>query len=254
MYTVRGYSHPDLAPQVAKSTTDSCSNDNDQHYYPPTPPSSTSPKLNTTTKLPPPPPPPVVAPSQGLSSLVPFKSPMTKSKTHSKLEWHPLPKFAGIDHSEQRINISKYKTWIKDIMMWKQPLHSWLIMAGCMTLAATLSSGEHALIMYHWMRMTGLTVWTLAICQNITRQKDNNAPCLLDALGANDDTLRMNNQVRAQVKATALAHDPGHEMIMAGILHYVSIESFWVMAILFCFITTKIISAKCDKKDDGHGT
>ena len=31
--------------------------------------------------------------------------------------------------------------------------------------------------------MTGLTVWALAICQNITRQEDNNAPCLLDALG-----------------------------------------------------------------------
>lgn len=62
--------------------------------------------------------------------------------------------------------------------MWKQPLHSWLIMAGCMTLAATLSSGEHELIMYHWMRMTGLAVWTLAICQYIT----SNTPHLLDAL------------------------------------------------------------------------
>lgn len=111
MYTVRGYSHPDLAPQVVKSTNTNPSRDDDEdpHYYPPTPPSSTSPKLTTTTtKQLPPTPPPVVAPSQGLSSL--FKTPTTK--THAKLEWHPLPKFAGIDHSEPRINVSRKSTII----------------------------------------------------------------------------------------------------------------------------------------------
>ncbi|KAJ8658970.1 hypothetical protein O0I10_005352 [Lichtheimia ornata] len=241
MYTVRGYSHPDLAPQVVKSTdTTNPSRDNDEpHYYPPTPPSSTSPKLTTTKQLPPTPP-PVVAPSQGLSSL--FKTP---TKTHSKLEWHPLPKFAGIDHSEPRINIAQCKTWIKDIMVWKQPLHSWLVMAGCMTLAATLSSGEHEFIMYHWMRMTGLAVWTMAICQSITSSSSNAPPHLLL------DALWINKPIRAKIKATALAHDPGHEMVMAGMLHYFSIESPWVIAILFCFITTKMISAKYEKKDGG---
>lgn len=100
MYTVRGYSHPDLTPKVAKPTTNP-SSDHDHHYYPPTPPSSTSPKLTTTTK-PPSTPPPVVAPSPSLIHLI--KTSITKTKTNSKLEWHPLPKFAGIDHSEQRIN------------------------------------------------------------------------------------------------------------------------------------------------------
>lgn len=59
---------------------------------------------------------------------------------------------------------------------------------------------------------------------------------------------RIDTSVRAKVKAAVLAHDPGHEMIMACMLHYLLIESSWVIAILFCFITTKLMSAKCVKE------